>query len=235
MRRERDRRSMRRGSAPSLASLSPFIWLEPNALDTLSGGRVANAFDLSGNLRHGVQGTAGNQPLLVAGAGPGGRDCWRFVPARTDFLSIAHDAGIAGLAWTFFVVVKKAAANGLLFSKAVGNAPRPFDFFTVGASALAGELAGVATVSDSAWHISGARRDPAGTGTAQVFRDKATDSTGATTPLPNTGTPAIRIGLRDDGALALDGDIACVCAWNRALSDAEVTQVNAYFTARFGL
>jgi hypothetical protein len=221
--------------APTLAPLAPAIWLEPNPLDTLSGGRVANAFDLSGNTRHGVQGTAANQPLLVAGAGPGGRDCWRFVPARTDNLSIAHDAGIAGLAWTFFVVVKKTAANGLLFSKAVGSAARPFDFFTVGASALAGELASVTTVSDSAWHISGARRDPAGTGTAQVFRDKATDSTGATAALPNTGTPAIRIGLRDDGTLALDGDIACVVAWNRALTAPEVTQVNAYFTARFGL
>jgi len=223
------------GGAPSLAPLAPAIWLEPNPLDTLSSGRVSSAYDLSGNTRHGVQGTAGNQPLLVAGAGPGGRDVWRFVPARTDHLSIAHDAGIAGLAWTFFVVVKKAAANGALFSKAVGNAARPFDFNTAGAAALAAELAGATTVSDSAWHISGARRDPSGTGTAQVFRDKATDSTGATIALPNTGTPAIRIGLRDDGALALDGDIACACAWNRALSDAEVTQVNAYFTARFGL
>ena len=99
----RDRRFMG-GGAPTLAPLAPALWLEPNALDTLSSGRVASAFDLSGNGRAGVQGVAGNQPLLVAGAGPGGRDCWRFVPARTDFLSVAHDAGIAGLAWTFFVL-----------------------------------------------------------------------------------------------------------------------------------
>jgi hypothetical protein len=235
MRRERDRRSTRRGGAPSLASLSPSVWLEPNPLDTLVGGRLSNGFDLSGNARAGVQATDANRPLLVAGAGPGGRDCWRFVPARTDHLSIAHDAGIAGLAWTFFLVVKKAAANGCLFSKALGAAARPFDGFTAGALALAGEVLGATTVSNSTWCTTGARRDPAGTGTAQIFKNGTVDASAACVAFANTGTPAIRIGLRDDGTLALDGDIACVVAWNRALSDAEVAQVNAYFTARFGL
>ena len=104
-----------------------------------------------------------------------------------------------------------------------------------GALALAGEVLGATTVSNSTWCTTGARRDPAGTGTAQIFKNGTVDASAACVAFTNAGTPAIRIGLRDDGTLALDGDIACVVAWNRALTAPEVTQVNAYFTARFGL
>lgn len=234
MRRERDRRgTARRAGGPSLAPLAPAIWLEPNPLDTLASGRVASAYDLSGNSRHATQGTAANQPLAVAGAGPGGRDVYRFASARPDWLSIAHDAGLTGLDWTFFVVTKMTG-NGSVFSKAASNVPSPFDGLIIGGPmGLAGERNGVTTVSDNTWRAVGGRRGVA-IAEASVWVGGVKDAFGALGALTNTGT-AIRIGRRDDGFGSLSGDIACACAWTRALTDPEIAQVHAYFTARFGL
>ena len=220
--------------APTLLGLSPAIWVEPNALDTLSGGRLSQAFDLSGNTRHATQGTAANQPLLVAGAGPGGRDCWRFASARPDFLSIAHDAGMTGLDWTHFLVLKTSAGSASLVSKCNGSAARPFDGILFGnVMNLAGERAGVTAINSNTWRAVGARRGVA-LAEASIWVDGAKDAFGSLTSLTNTGD-AIRIGQRADGFGSLGGDIACVAIWTRALTDPEIAQVHSYFNARFGI
>lgn len=239
MRRERDRRtqSRRADSLAALLALSPDIVLEPSVLDTLVSGRLSSAYDLSGNGRAGVQATAGQRPLLAAGAGPGGTDAWSFTSARQDHIEIANDSGIEGAAWTFFVVVKKPLGNGLLFSKAVGGNARPVDGYTyLDSLALAGEVGGGGTSTGRGWCVTGGRRDPGGSGTAEIFLNGAIDATGAVAPWIDTvGTPPIRIGARADFGVLLDGDIAHVCAWNRALTAPEIAIVHTYFAARFGL
>lgn len=221
--------------APLLA-LSPDIVLEPSALDTLVSGRLSSAYDLSGNGRAGVQATVGQRPLLAAGAGPGGTDAWSFTSARQDHIEIANDSGIEGAAWTFFVVVKKPLGNGCLLSKAVGSSAKPVDGYTyLDSLSLAGEVNGV-TPTGRGWCVTGGRRDPGGSGTAEIFLNGAIDATAAVAPWIDTvGTPPIRIGARADFGVLLDGDIAHVCAWNRALTGPEIATVHAYFAARFGL
>lgn len=224
----------RGAGAPSLAALSPAVWLEPNPLDTVSGGRLSQAYGLDANARHGVQGTAANQPLVVAGAGPGGRDCWRFASGRPDFLSIAHDAGLTGLDWTFFVVLKTAAGTASLVSKCNAGSARPFDGLVFSnVMNLGGERSGVTAVNSNTWRCVGARRGVA-IAEASVWVDGVKNAFGALTAYTNTGD-AIRIGQRADGFGSLTGDTAHVSIWTRALSDAEIAQVHTYFTARFGL
>lgn len=233
MRRERDRRVQSGRSSPSLAPLLPAIWHEPNALDTLSGGRLAQAYDLSGNSRYGVQGAAGSRPLLVVGAGPGGRDCWRFVPARPDFYEVAHDAGIGAAAWTVFFLIKCSVSSTSLFSKGAGGLAQPIDLQNAGTLNLGGELAGASNFNSGTWRAIGARRDIAGN-QASIWIDGAIDAT-STISAFGTGTSPVRIGQRADGYGPFDGDIAHICAWNRALTTPEIAQVHSYFAARFGL
>lgn len=223
--------------APLLA-LSPDIVLEPSALDTLVSGRLSSAYDHSGNGRVGAQATAGNRPLEVTGAGPGGTDAWRFAPGRPDFLEIANDPGLEGLAWTWFLVIHQTIASQSVFSKAVVNLARPTDAYTDGTGRLAVAADGgvsATTATHGAWYAIGARRDPAGTGLANIYVNGVAETSHPCSAQTNTGTPPIRIGRRVDGNFPMDGDLAHVCAWNRALTGPEIATVHAYFAARFGL
>lgn len=224
----------RAASAPSLLPLAPDIWLEPNALDTVSGGRVSNAFDLSGFAHHGVQGASGNQPEKIAGAGPNGVDVYRF-GSRPDFFEIAHDAGLAGSDWTFAMVLSTTDTDASLFSK--GSSGVPIDAFIFSGFgshlALSNDLTtGTTSIRTGAWlWCAGTRAD---SGTDKTIVNGVTDATGVAGVRP-TGTDPIRVGQRADGFGALTGDIACLAAWNRALSAGELLTLGAYFTARFGL
>jgi hypothetical protein len=119
-------------------------------------------------------------------------------------------------------------------SKNSGGSARPFDAIVFSnVMNLAAERSGVTAVNSNTWRRAGVRRGVA-IAEASVWVDGAKDAFGALIGNTNTGDP-IRIGQRADGFGALSGDIAHVSVWTRALSDAEIAQVHAYFTARFGL
>lgn len=82
------------------------VWLDASDSGTvaLSGSKVTTWQDKSGNLNHATQGTDANRPTFVSEAG---RSFVRFTAASSQYMTIAHVAGLStGLDVTAFVALR---------------------------------------------------------------------------------------------------------------------------------
>lgn len=96
-------------------TLTPLAWYDPSDATTvtLNGSTVSQLNDKSGNVRHMVQGTAGNQPTYTS-AGINGLNCLTFDGAGDNLL--CSGANITSAQPLTFVAVVQFAAVGSLSS-----------------------------------------------------------------------------------------------------------------------
>jgi lysophospholipase L1-like esterase len=81
------------------ASLSPLIWLKPEAFSAAADNDpVPSWTDSSGNARHLTQATSGNRPVVKKGLGPNSHDLVRF-DGTNDYLDVAYTIAQPAEVW----------------------------------------------------------------------------------------------------------------------------------------
>lgn len=209
-----------------ISGLEGWYDADDSASLTLSGSDVTQWDDLSGNGRHleGVEGT----PTLVS-AGLNGRDIIRFAALDNMYVASANRATLSQPN-TFFAVMRYESGSRSFAIDAEINSER--HILALNESGGKGMYAGTwATggTSDTSWHIFSALFD---TTDSTLREDGAALFTGqdvGTRPFETTN-----IGGRStsDG---LNGDVAEVLIYSRALTSQEIDDVESYLSSKWGV
>jgi lysophospholipase L1-like esterase len=190
--------------------------------------------DLSGNTRHASQATAGSRPTYIASA-INGKPALRFASKNlqtTSFLGVGWNT-----ACTFFIVCNRTSGNSVVVAASSNGVSGIYVGSDVTPTAYTGSL------SNIRWRSVNGLNTPLATH-VQTFRHNGTSAryavngrgrTAATTgSLGLTGTLSIG-ALSSAGSFAWPGDIAEIILYQRALTDAEVLDVENFLYARYGL
>jgi hypothetical protein len=234
--------------APDQIANLAFWYKAGDALNTVTGGAIAQAFDLSGNARHGSSNSSGARPLATTD--PDGRAVMRF-DGVDDAMTVGNPPNLATGATVFIAYRIRQHVNGAgIFGvgrsgDAQGN-DKWFEF-TSSFTANRTQLVSKDTLANPI--VVPARIDPRGdknyailsvnntTGTVRDFLGAVSD-VGTDAALP--GTPdTIAIGSRvfNQSAGPTFGfiDVYEVGLYARVLSGPELDQLEGYVKARHGI
>jgi hypothetical protein len=208
------------------------LWLRADAGVTASGGRVSEWRDQSGHERHGIMPASSRQPYLVTSA-LNGLPVLRFAGAQSLYLSTVAEP----TTFTVFVVGKnsKASESYSMILGPGGNFPNNQLRWDNGSQVLfVGVGNSMPTIVTSvgntrAYHALAARYDGSN---MSVYRDgNFVSSHSFTTSGPWT--------LASVGSwfstYFMEGDLAEVIVYDRALSEAERTTVDAHLESKYDL
>jgi hypothetical protein len=208
-------------------SLSPALWLS----DTGSDPSVWS--DLSGNARHAVQATSGNQPSIVTGV-INGRQVRRF-DGVNDFL--VSPLVVHGLTLTTFAVSKITANTdiGAIFSSGRGGGdPAPLEAalrnaFVSGTNAYRSTPSGTSRVNGGTTLTLAASPSP--------FYITSTVHTAAVNITSGSNTTHVGVVLNSSGvpAFLLNGDIAEIIIYPTALGTTDRQAVESYLSAEYAI
>jgi hypothetical protein len=212
------------------------FWIDASLADTVNvdGGRVAAITDLSTNAYTVQQLTTANRPAYLTAA-KNGLNAMGFTGASNHLLNVTSIA--IPNSHTVFSVFRRGT-SGVNTVPLGGTSPYPFlwftDNFVYQLSSVTFTTHGTAN-TNTGWFYVTTRR----TGTTQmrVRRNGATLSdvtTGAGITSPASGDWSA-IGRASTFNYNTTGDIAEVVVYNRALSDEEVLQVEAYLARKWGI
>jgi hypothetical protein len=209
------------------------IWLDASQITGLSDGEaVATWSDSSGNGNDFAQGTAGFRPIYKEGI-IGNRPVVRF--DNTDDVLQIEGLSLASPNVVFAVVEPATIGVQRMITDHWGGASVPGQRHIFWREA----------VDD--WRINGGAQFGGGTVTADPFilmgKYDATDGqireNGSVVVGPgNTGNSAmesINLGADSDGNRNWDGDIAEFIIYNRGITADEITQVEAYLSAKYSI
>lgn len=209
------------------------LWLDAGAITGLNNGDpVATWADQSGAGNHAVQGTLGRQPTYVA-SGINGQPAVRF-DAVDDGMATGLNLGTSPTAYTVFAVFNYQSTASA-FRRAVQGSQNwligPYQNQVRHHTPNGGWAANPGpTVYPARFYLASA----VNTGSASTFLVDAKDFT--SNPA-SVGSPGV-IHLGGSGLYPgefLNGDIAEVLVYNRALTAAEQRSVAAYFRQKYGL
>jgi hypothetical protein len=234
------------------------LWLKADSLTLDNGAAVTQWNDLSGNSRNFTQSTGSLQPSYVESDTD-----FNKMPVinfdGSDKLELAFDAGLNTNEFTTFIVTAVSsdtdAIEAIIDSRSASPVTRSgFNFyadmrnsggannweFWVGAdSSWSAISAGSSTVSTSGvpsilvGQISGG--DGAGASATQLFRVNGTQIGTATPTFYKSTADASQIGTNATSSYQLNGDMAEIIQYNRALTTAEIERVEAYLGAKYGI
>ncbi len=222
------------------------LWLRADAGVTANANGAVTAWaDQSGQGNHAAQANANQAPRLVESA-LNGKPVVRF-EGGTRYLDVPNSPGVSfiGDLSTFFVI-KLADRSGYraVWSKVLGNKPRPTDYYLLPDSNVprlyrgnAGQWLsadGAVAVPSGEFAVIGF--DVAGTAVAHYFNDQVNGrgTIALASPAEDSGLP-LRIGSRDDLVTQLKGDLAELLLYDIALSDVDRRQVLEYLRAKYAL
>jgi len=222
------------------------LWLKADAGVTAGADGAVTAWaDQSGQGNNAAQSDAARAPKRVENV-INGKPVIRF-EGGTKFLDVPNSDSVSfvGDLSTFFVV-KLADRSGYraIWSKVLGNKPRPTDYYLLPDSNIprlyrgnAGQWLsadGAAAVPSGEFAVIGF--DVAGDAVAHYFNDQVNGrgTIALSAPAEDSGLP-LRIGSRDDLVTQLKGDLAELLLYDAALSDADRGQVLAYLQAKYAL
>jgi uncharacterized protein (DUF2141 family) len=225
------------------------LWLRADAGITASASGAVTAWaDQSGSNNNAVQATESKAPKLVASA-LNGKPVLRF-DGVDDYLDVAQAASLAitGDIASFFVVkFDDFATFRAVWGKTAGpggNLPAPTDYYTVpntgvprlyrgdGTSTSLGFVDATKGVTVGSYQIVGfAQQGP----TLTHYLAGQANGSGQLTAKRGDGGKALKIGSREDFVTKMKGDIAELVIYDRALSDAERTQLVDYLKNKYGL
>ncbi len=201
--------------------------------------------DQSGQANHAAQPNSAQAPKFVDNV-LNGKPVLRF-EGGTKYLDVANSPGVSfvGDLSTFFVV-KLADMSGYraVWSKVLGNKPRPTDYYFQPNSNIPLLYRGNATQwlsADGAAAVPSGQFavigfDVAGTNVAHYFNDQVNGrgTISLINPAEDSGLP-LRIGSRDDLVTQLKGDLAELLLYDVALSEADRNAVIEYLRAKYDL
>jgi len=222
------------------------LWLKADAGVTADAGGAVTAWaDQSGQANHAAQSNAAQAPKLVEGV-LNGKPVLRF-SGSTEYLDVPNSPGVSfvGDLSTFFVI-KVADMGGYraVWSKVLGNKPRPTDYYMLPNSGIprlyrgnAGQwLAADGAAAVPAGQFAVVGFDVADTAVAHYFNDQVNGrgTIPLASPAEDSGLP-LRIGSRDDLVTQFKGDLAELLLYDAALSEADRNQVIEYLRAKYAL
>jgi hypothetical protein len=243
----------------SPASFAPrlVLWLDSERAVGVDGGRVGTWGDQSGNANHAAQAAIALEPTVLAPGSDGGVAGHTLVAFNgNERLAIAENATLIWGKEDFAIVVvfrhtTPTNTFGLIVGKYDQATPFPGPnlyanyFAPTQTTQIAARVDGphyvksaASGLNDGKIHVAAIRR--AGT-SVEVRVD------GAPTVNPEAGAPEggaidvsapaapITIGARPNGSAGLVGGIAEIVGLRGSISDAEITQLEAYFRAKYGL
>jgi len=244
----------RRVAAPAWtpAALVPHAWYRSDLGITLNGSNVAAWADQSGNGRHAIQTTAGNQPPYSASGGVNN------LPYVTSVTSSSRGlyAGVAadwealhnGVGMTVAFVGKNNSGpfgnyqlatqhssgvnRGFAFSQVSGSAAHAL----VGNGTAAVALAAAPTANNVTHKYVVTYRS--GVNPDLVLRlDGAVGATASETATPSASDPPhpLGIGFSGAGGFAANARVYEIVILARVATASEITALEAYFLARYGV
>lgn len=225
------------------------LWLDAGTLSGADGDAVATWSDLSGLSNHVTQATGAKQPV-VKHAILNGRKVVRF-DGTDDILHKADAASLdisTGFTW-FFVGKRVGTGNDMFFIKQGDNATaeavygsgvvdadsKNLNSFRVDAEAWADVVTGTNAMVDDTFAIVAGAYDGAN---AYLFKDGAANGSAAKTGSITNSTGNFSVGGYDaafSGSEYLNGDIAELILYNRALSATDRRRVEGYLGKKYGI
>ncbi|MFE8600908.1 LamG-like jellyroll fold domain-containing protein [Archangium violaceum] len=204
------------------------LWLSGSAGVTSSGGRVSAWLDHSGNRRDATISDAARQPYLINSA-LNGKPVLRFAGAQSLVFSSLMQLSRP----TVFVVAKNNKSTEsfhMILGPAGTSANHQLRFENGSQVLLVTPGTYTSTVGNNrAYHTLAVRYD----GSAwNVFRDGVLKSTHASTSSATWDLYQVGAWF---GQYFLEGDIAEIIAYDRALSDSELGTVSSYLRGRYAL
>lgn len=197
---------------------------------TLNGTTISELRDKSGNGWHATQSTAADQPTYAV-AGRNGRNVIRNAAGKR--LVTSGPALATGNTW--FLVCPPSTTNAYVISASTGNGPtilsgyggKAFEFFHSFSDRLdiALTYSGLAVISTSFVQSGPISNKLNGT----VVSSKATKATS------HSGQTFARIGSSDPTGAEMVGDICEVILYGRALTADEISSVERYLGAKWGV
>ena len=222
------------------------LWLKADAGVTADAGGVVSAWaDQSGQANHAAQPNASQAPKLVENV-LNGKPVLRF-EGGTRYLDVPNSPSVSFVddLSTFFVIkLADQAGYRAVWSKVLGNKPRPTDFYFLPDSNIPrlyrGNASqwlsadGAAAVPSGVFAVMGF--DVAGNAIAHYFNDQINGrgTIALNAPAEDSGLP-LRIGSRDDLVTQFKGDLAELLLYDVALSDSERGQVLEYLRNKYAL
>jgi hypothetical protein len=210
-------------------------WFEADVGVTDAGsGKVSAWADQSGNGYDLSQGTAGNRPTIVTGV-VNGQPVIRFERSNSEFLVRASTPVLTQpFTLTFVVAAVAGSADACLFDEA-GTDFRFVQLEEDGASNWAINIFAGNDPLITPTKVTGGTFvwiEAVFNGASSEIR--VTNVQRATGNPGSSGTDGIRLGLRHDGNLPLDGDIALSMAHAKVFDAGERSEMAAYI-ARYGI
>jgi hypothetical protein len=228
-------------------ALSPFAWFRSDLGVTLNGSTVSAWADQSGNGKHATQATAGNQPTFSLAGGRGGRP--KITSAASRYVQCATAAD-----WTFLhsgtgasiVLVSESRVtpvNYLLGTQTSSGVNRGINLYWGGTfvrnytgngtnelfSPL--QAATASTLIKTVWTYASADTPDAG---ISVNFAAATTANEGFTPSGTAPVGGLAIGTGVTGAFGTDTDFYELIVFNRSLTAAEKSTLQAYLTKVYG-
>ena len=243
------------GASPAMVS-GMVLWLKADSLDLVDGAAVTQWDDDSGNARNFTQGSASLQPAYVASESD-----FNNMPAvrhdGSDKLELAFDSALNSNQFTLFIVPAVNADNNtheaVIESRSAVPVTRSgFNIYgdMTGAGGYwefwAGQNtgwsqigSGVATAAITTGtsailtaQISGG--DGAGAAATQLLRvNGVVVGTASPNYYKSTGGGGQQIGTINTSSYQLDGEIAEIIQYDRALTTAEIMQVESYLAVKY--
>ena len=224
-------------------------WLKADVGVTESSGAVSAWADQSSNGFSFAQGTASQQPTLVASA-YNSLPCIRFDAANDQILRVLANEMPSTLNHTFFAVLKSDDATGSAHVFGLGEGTQPDDErdWGMGLYISSGKY-GLKMVYNTSTGISLSQQSAASTSLALVsgslgkrdswLRVNGTLEAEDTDDLATTNYSYTSVGAGDgDGwgtDIPFDGDVCEIIHYNRAMPQSEIEAVEKYLENRWGL
>ena len=219
------------------------MWLHGDLSPVIfdSGNDISQWNDLSGNNNHATQPFAVSQPSKGTTT-LNGKDVIKFDGTNFMNLAAASTFNIDNSDYEIFMVARSSSvAIEFLFSGSVlnyemhlnltGEPPPLVGFRFIPITGKFSDIGNNLDFTDGQGHIFGGRVDN-NIGIARV--DKS-DSLDTETPARSSSTGSLFLGQRATGGFRLNGDIAEVLLFSRALSSSERALIENYFNSEWGV
>lgn len=221
----------------ALDAAAPDLWLRTEAITGLGdGATVPNWPDSSRSGLDASQATAANQPTYKVGVTPTGKAVVRF--AGSHFLASSATPGASSQ--TIIAVARLASLGSIRTLRGTTNAGGlQFRYEASGQLGAVKEdvvnvAGGTGVSSTTLFEVVAFRFDASQGPTWTFYRNGIVDATGTNTgvlPFASTTTQVGRNG--SSGAEYLNGDVAVLASWSRALTDAEMGAVSSELVTRY--